>query len=112
MAHCGPASTVSNHHYLLESARFGKVNPSGEVSHFFTGYAPIASAANPFISSVSGDISQVVHARIGCDAGIAAFRKSASNLYVGRIVKIHPPAMNPDEIGRASCRESSENTVV
>src|SRR5262245_14081858 len=96
MAHRGPASTASNQHYLLESARFGKVNPSGEVSHFFTGYSPIATAANPFTSSVSSDISQVVHASIGRDAGIAAFRKSASNLHVGRIVKIHPPAVNPD----------------
>ena len=92
-----PASAVSNQHHLPESSIRGEVNPGSEVSRFLTGHTSITAAADPFIPSPPGDVSKVMHARVGSDACIAALREGSANHHVCRIVKVHPPSMDPDD---------------
>ena len=70
------ASAVSNQDHSLESPSFGELNPGGEVSHLLAGYTPVTTAADPFSPSVSLSVSQVMHARVAADAGVATLSEA------------------------------------
>jgi hypothetical protein len=95
--HRRPARAVSNQDHLLESSFCGEVDPGGQVSHFFVGHAPIATAPDSLFSSPTRDISQVVHPRIRADERVAECRHGSAGLHVRRRVEVHAPTVDPDD---------------
>src|SRR6516164_4889634 len=88
---------MPDQHYLFEPPVLCEVDPGGKIAHLFTGYAPVTTTADTFFPMKSGDGPEVMHARISRDARIAAFREGAAGLHVRRVVKVHPPAVDPDD---------------
>ena len=70
------------------------------VPHFLTGHAPVTTAADAFCSAPGGDVTKVMPARIGSDAGIAALREGPANPHARRRVRIHSPSVDPDDGNR------------
>src|SRR5262249_23942527 len=75
----------------------GEVNPRGEIAPLFTGHAPVTTAAEPFLPPPAGDGADVVHARVDADARIAVLGEGPADLHVRRVVKVDPPAVDPDD---------------
>jgi hypothetical protein len=94
---------VSNQHDFVEPSLLGKIDPGGDVSYLLTGHTPISAATDSFVTSPREDVSQVMHARVGCDGCVAALRQRPADRDIRWLVKIHAPSVNPDDGNGLGC---------